>query len=367
MPNTALYNALLRETADASLEWNLLRGARVMITGASGLIGSFLTDLLMARGGISVAACARNPDAARARFSAHAGKPGFELIQYDVSKPFPGAGGYDFILHAAGNASPAAFSSDPAGTMTGLVEGAKNVLELARAGGAGRVLLVSTGEIYGRGASKDLPFREEFLGWIDVLSPRSCYPAGKRAAETLCAAYGQQYGVDSVIARPCHVYGPTATARDNRASTQFLNEAAAGRDIVMKSPGLQKRSYLHVADCALALLFILLRGESHRAYNVASPSSVLTIADFAEKCAKAGGARVAFELPDERERRGYAPALPQVLDASKLHALGFTARFAPDAGIENAVAILRERLPGRLDTPAIPFYNGRGTGREMKV
>ncbi len=124
------------------------------------------------------------------------------------------------------------------GTLTGAISGMASVLELARACGARRALMVSTGEVYGRGAPEDLPFREEFEGAIDILSPRACYPMGKRAAETLCAAYRQQYAVDSVIARPCHIYGPTANARDNRASTQFLADAAAGRPIVMKSPGL---------------------------------------------------------------------------------------------------------------------------------
>lgn len=341
-----LYRELLGETASRSLDWGRLSGARVLITGASGLIGSFLIDLLMARNEhfgarISVAACVRNPEAARARFEAHAGKPGFQLIEWDVTRPYPGPAAFDFLVHAAGNASPAAFSKDPAGTLTGLVDGARNALELARASGGARLLYVSTGEIYGRSQPGDPPFREDFLGWIDLNSPRSCYPSGKRAAETLCAAYRQQYSVDSVIARPCHVYGPTATVRDNRASTQFLFDAAAGRDIVMKSPGQQTRSYLHVADCALALLHALLNGEAGRAYNVASPLSVLTIADFARKCAAAGGTKVAFELPDEAERRGYAPAQPQVLDASALEALGFSARFSPDAGIGNSIEILR--------------------------
>jgi nucleoside-diphosphate-sugar epimerase len=344
--DNALYRELLAETAEAPLDWDRLHGARVLITGASGLIGSFLVDLLMARNErfgarISVAACVRNPEAGRARFEAHAGKPGFRLIEWDVTRPFPGPAAFDFLVHAAGNASPAAVSKDPAGTLTGLVDGARNMLELARASGGARLLYVSTGEIYGRSELGDLPFREDFLGWIDLNSPRSSYPSGKRAAETLCAAYRQQYSVDSVIARPCHVYGPTATVRDNRASTQFLFDAAAGRDIVMKSPGLQRRSYLHVADCALALVTILLRGETGRAYNVASLSSILTIVGFAEKCASAGGTRVVFELPDEIERRGYAPAQPQVLDPLALQALGFSARFAPDEGIANTIEILR--------------------------
>ncbi len=345
----ALYEKLLDETAAADIAWGRLRGARVMITGASGLIGSFLTDLLMARnarfdGQIAVAACVRGLEAGRARFARYAENPNFELVQYDVTQPFPGQDEFDYIVHAASNASPAAFSADPAGTLTGILEGTRNALELAREKRARRVLVVSTGEIYGRLPPEEIPTREENLGWIDVLSPRSAYPAGKRAAETLVAAYHAQHGVDGVIARPCHVYGPTVTARDNRAATQFLLDAADGRDIVMKSPGQQIRSYLHVADCAVALIAILLEGVAARAYNVASPDSVLTIAEFADLCASAGGARVVFQLPDDAEKRGYAPTQPQVLDASALGALGFSARFAPAEGIRGTVDILRQGL-----------------------
>ena len=279
-------------------------------------------------------------------FSAHMGRGGFELIEYDVTKPFPGSDEFDYIIHAAGSATPAAFSSDPVGTLMGAINGTKSVLDLAHECGARRVLMLSTGEVYGRGASRDLPYREDFMGWIDGLSPRACYPAGKRAAETLLAAYKQQYKVEGVIARPCHTYGPTAGERDNRASTQFLFDAAAGREIVLKSEGLQRRSYLHVADCARALVTILLKGESGRAYNVASPDSVLTIADFAQKCAAAGGTRVVFSLPNKQEQRGYAPVQPQILDASALRTLGYTARFLPDDGIQNVVGILREKRMG---------------------
>jgi len=345
----ALYQRLLDETVAADIAWGRLRGARVMITGATGLIGSFLVDLLMARnarfdGQIAVTACARGLEAGRARFAPHAENPNFELIQYDVTRPFPGQDEFDYIVHAASNASPAAFSSDPVGTLTGILEGTRNMLELVRDKRARRVLFISTGEIYGRLPPEEIPTREQNLGWIDLMSPRSAYPSGKRAAETLVSAYHAQYGVDGVIARLCHVYGPTASARDNRAATQFLMDAAAGRDILMKSPGQQVRSYLHVADCALAILTVLLEGATARAYNVASPDSVLSIADFADLCARAGGARVTFQLPDDAERRGYAPEQPQILDASALSALGFSARFAPEEGIRSTVDILRQGL-----------------------
>jgi UDP-glucuronate decarboxylase len=350
--NTARYRALVRETAGASVDWPSLKGARVMITGASGLIGSFLTDLLMARnewfdGRIAVLACVRNLQSGHMRFAAHASNPAFTLFAHDVTRPFAPIGTVDYIVHAAGNATPSAFSADPAGTLTGAIEGAKNVLDLARECGARRLLMVSSGEVYGRAAPEDLPFSEDFQGYIDLSSARSCYPVGKRAAETLLAAYAQQYGIDGVVARPCHVYGPTPTPRDNRAATQFLLEAAAGRDIVMKSEGLQKRSYLHVADCALGLLTAMLRGAAGSAYNVASAKSELTVAQLAALCAQAGGTKIVMRLPGEMERRGYAPALPQVMNALALEALGFNARFEPEAGLANAVGILRESFEAK--------------------
>ena len=121
------------------------------------------------------------------------------------------------------------------------------------------------------------------------MKSRSCYPSAKRAAETLCASYFAEYGLDIVVARPSHVYGPNSTEKDNRASAQFFRDVLSGRDVVLKSRGQQLRSYTYVADCVSALLTVLTAGVSGEAYNIANPAATATIAEFAETIAKIGG------------------------------------------------------------------------------
>ena len=113
-----------------------------------------------------------------------------------------------------------------------------------------RVVYISSSEVYGS-KLKDQPYQESDYGYVDLLNPRSCYPSSKRASETLCSAYTSEYGLDTVVVRPGHIYGPTITDTDDRASAQFTRCAVEGKDIVMKSAGTQLRSYCYVLDLSL--------------------------------------------------------------------------------------------------------------------
>ena len=132
---------------------------------------------------------------------------------------------------------------------------------------------------------------------MDCLNLRACYPSGKRASETLCIAYKEQYGVDIVIARPCHIYG-----------------SDIGRD---------DRSYCHVMDCASALFYILLRGKDGEAYNIANRESILSIKELAEMIANMAGVKIVYDIPSEQEVKGYSKVQRAVLDSSKLESLGW--------------------------------------------
>ena len=158
------------------------------------------------------------------------------------------------------------------------------------------------------------------------MNPRSCYPESKRAAETLCASYVQQYGLDCVVARLCYVYGPTVVPGNTRADAQFLKKALAGEDIVLKSDGAQLRSYCYVADAVRGLLAVLLSGARGEAYNVAARGGAHTIREYAETLARLAGVRVAFDLPPEAERRGYSAVTRAVQNPAKLEGLGWSAR-----------------------------------------
>ena len=318
-----------------------LKGARVLITGATGLIGSCMVDALLLLNGargteIEVYAAGRSASGMRARFGAAADDPRFHYVPYDATGPLALDFEADHVVHAATSAHPLAYATDPVGILKANVIGTMNLLEALRSWGHGRFLLLSSGEIYGENPTLPEGFSEADTGASDTMRPRACYPEGKRAAETLCASYAAQYGVNALVARLCHVYGPTFTASNSRADAQFLRNALNGRDIVMKSAGSQVRSWCYVADAVCALLTLLLRGEAGQAYNVANRHATASIREYAQTLADIAGVKLVFELPPELEKAGYTPISRAVLNPAKLEGLGWQARFALREGLEES-------------------------------
>ena len=317
--------------AGEALPWEKLRGCNVLVTGATGLIGGCLVEVLMARGDINVYAAGRNETRALSRFAEYTSNPHFHCFKYDVSTPLTSSDveSFHYIIHAASDASPAAFASSPVEVMKSNIYGTANLLDYGLAHGMRRFLYVSTGEVYGEGGATeettDGPaFRETDSGYVNPTLPRSCYPSSKRAAETLCAAYKDQYGADLVIARPCHTYGPHFTPSDNRVYAQFVRNVLRGEDIVMKSDGSQFRSWCYVVDCVRAILYILLKGQSGEAYNIADSNSNITIRQLADMIAAAAGRKVVIQLPPDSESKGYNPITRSLFSTRKLESLGWS-------------------------------------------
>lgn len=311
-----------------------LRGRTVLVTGATGLIGAALVRRLVAGGEAStVYAACRNIGRAQALFGPETSR--LRFVPYEAERPLAGDTAYDYIIHAASGASPAQFQADPVGVMMANIVGLRLLLDYGRAHQMRRLLYLSTGEVYGQGEAEQ--WTEEMSGYVDSMSPRSCYPASKRAAETLVASYHAQYGTDALVARLCHTYGPGFTPADNRAYAQFLRRAAAGEDIVMKSAGGQYRAWLYVEDAVDALLVILARGLAATAYNVASEASTVTIRQLAETIAREAGCRVVFDID-----AGAAPAPIRraVFSTARLRALGWTARHTLGEGVRATLAAL---------------------------
>lgn len=335
------------KTVSGNLNLEKLKACSILITGASGMIGSCLVDLLMYYNetndyDINVFCMGRKKAALQKRFQSHLGDSRFHIIEHDVKEPLPYNISFDYMIHAASNAYPLLYSTDPVGTIMGNVWGGYHLLEYARQNGLRRFLFVSTGEVYGQGAEDITSFDETYSGFVESLNPRSCYPNAKRLTETLCASYMMQYGIDTVIARPCHTYGPTAAEKDNRASSQFIRDVLSGNDIVMKSQGLQLRSYCYVADCASAILAILLYGKTGNAYNIANSKSNITIGEMAEIIAQISGKKVIYNLPNELEKSGYNPVTQSVLNPGKLEALGWEAKYDMKNGLLQTMDILKK-------------------------
>jgi len=302
-----------------SLDLSPLNGCSILVTGATGLIGGCLTDLLMMQGNCRVYALGRNEERARMRFAAYWDEERFHFVKGDVTRPLSLNHSFDYIIHAASNASPNFFQQQPVEVILANIKGVEHLMEYGRQHNMKRLLYVSSGEIYGEGRGG--VFTETDSGYVDCATPRACYPSSKRAAETLCVAYAAEYGVDVVIGRPCHTYGPYFTESDNRVYAQFVHNLLAGEDIVLKSSGQQYRSWLYVVDCAAALLTILLKGAGGNAYNVADEASTVTIRQLAEMLAAAGHRKVVMDVAATTAND--TPITRAVFSTAKLEALGW--------------------------------------------
>ena len=310
----------------AEINFEKIDGCNILITGATGLIGSCIVDELMKNAGCHVYAAGRNIERAKTKFGTYFQSKRFHFIQYDVEKPLDGNVIFDYVIHAASNASPNFFVSNPVEVIMSNIMGTKNLLDYGRTHGMKRFLYVSSGEVYGNGDVEE--WKEDDSGYVDCMTMRSCYPTSKRAAETLCVAYMHQHNVDVVVARPCHTYGPGFTESDTRAFAQFVRNARKHEDIVLKSKGEQYRSWLYVKDCVSAIFTILLNGQSGKAYNVADKKSCITIRELAETIADIGGVKVVFDEPSDVEKQGFSVIRKAVFDTSKLEALGWKPRYS---------------------------------------
>ena len=331
------YKEDILRTFEQDLPWEILSGANLLVTGATGLIGGCLVETLMMnpRRDYQVYASGRNEDRARARFRDFAEEPAFHFVKYDVMQPLDSDARFDFIIHAASNASPNFFAQKPVEVIKSNIDGVANLMEYGLDHGMKRFLYVSSGEVYGEGDGR--VFTEDYSGYVDCAKPRSCYPSSKRAAETLCVSYAAEYGADVVIARPCHTYGPHFTEQDNRVYAQFIRNVLRGEDIVMKSTGEQFRSWCYVVDCVSALLHILLKGESGEAYNIADADSNISIRELAETIAAIGGRKVVIDLPDVDEKRGFNPVTKSIFSTDKLESLGWKPKNHISTGMKNTI------------------------------
>ena len=342
----ASYSGDLDRVAAALGDAQWLRGKRVLITGACGMIGSCLADLLARldeRGGLGLTLMLndRSPERLERRFG---NLPRAALLAQDITRPLVLPEPVDLIIHAASFADPASFSARPVEVMQANLGGAQQLLELLRHQGHGRLVYVSSGEVYGDSEEQGA-FVERDSGYVDPVSPRACYPSAKRAAETLCASYHHEYGVDALIARPCHTYGQTMTPTDSRAASEFLRRAAAGEPIILRSEGAQVRNYCYVADMAAGLLCLAARGEAGQAYNIAPENAVVSIRDLARTIARLGGCGFETRLsPDAAP----APIRRGVLDSRKIRALGWSEQFTLEEAVGHVLACLREQ---QEDTP----------------
>ncbi|WP_312336623.1 NAD-dependent epimerase/dehydratase family protein [Anaerospora hongkongensis] len=343
---SSLYQKDVELISNADLPWEQLNNKSVLIVGASGLIGTFLIDVLMLRNqksklNLKIYAAGRNKEIAVERFSKYKDSDLFSFVELDVNQPLDLDISFDYILHAASNTHPNAYASDPVGSIMTNLLGTHHLLEYAKRTNIKRFIFLSTVEIYGQAYKPEDTFDEQYCGYIDCNTVRAGYPEGKRAGESLCNAYREKYQIDMVIPRLSRVYGPTMRLDDSKAMSQFILNGVHNEDIILKSEGKQLFSYCYIADAVMGILYVWLKGKSGEAYNIADIDAPMSLREIAECIAKLVGQQVVFDLPDANEQKGFSKVMIGIMDSKKVQALGWKPYDNLKSGITKTIQILK--------------------------
>ena len=255
------------------IEWTAFKDKTVLISGANGMLPSYMVDTLLFLNekigyNTKVVALVRNFEKAKRVFPDFEGNKMLEFLVQDVTAPIHYDGDIHYIIHAASQASPSYYGVDPVGTFTANTVGTINLLELAKEKAVQGFLYFSTGSIYGNIEGEKVLLDESMAGNVNVLEVRNCYAESKRAGENACVCYNYQYKVPAKIVRIFHTFGPKVNLNDGRVFSDFCKNIVNGENIVLKSDGSAKRSFLYVADAVVAYFKVLLDGAPATAYNV---------------------------------------------------------------------------------------------------
>lgn len=329
----------IQRMSEAKLPWRELDGRNVLVTGATGMLASYVTWLLLylhehAGINVSVVALCRNRQKAEQYFGSYVGKSYFRLLIQDVCNPIAYEGKVDYVFHLAGNASPHFINTDPVGIMKCNLQGTINVLELARHHDVKRVLFASTREVYGKNEDAE-QLNESAFGTLDPLDDRSCYPESKRAAESLLKSYYLQYGVPFNTIRIAHSYGPTMKLEnDGRVMSDLLSDVVAGRDIVLKSSGEAIRAFLYVTDAVVGMFTVLFHGGTAKAYNLANETEPVSIKELAQLLSSFSEEITTEVAISSENNKGYCNYKRVALDTSEIEKLGWKPMVSLEEGVK---------------------------------
>ena len=322
-----------------TIDTDELSGKTFLVTGATGMVGVMLIDVLMKLPHTKVMAVGRSKAKAQNRLGEYYDNSNFNFIEQDVQVPFSEDLKVDYIIPLASNTHPMAYSQYPIETMLINIEGARNALDLAVSSNA-TVIYPSSVEIYGNSEEGHF-FVENSNGKLNLANSRACYTESKRSCEALCQSYKSERNVKIKIVRLCRIFGPTMLMSDTKASSQFIIKAINNEDIVLKSEGNQYFSYIYVADAVAAILYVLLNGQDGEAYNISNLDTNVHLKDFANQCALYNNRKVLFDLPSEAEKKGFSIASTAILVNNKLLSLGFDSKYNFEDAIRRTIEILK--------------------------
>lgn len=284
---------------DLDAELPRLAGKRLLITGGGGFLGYYLVQAALhwnrtrgSRGIIDVTVWDNYLRGVPAWLEALRSDKNLHLVRFDMTKPLPkDMGHFDWIIHAAGIASPIYYRQKPLECIDANIIGLRNLLDYAVAErDAGRelegILFYSSSEIYGDPTADAIPTPETYRGLVSCTGPRACYDESKRFGETICVTYARQFGIHVKQARPFNNYGPGLKITDGRVLPDFARNALNGQDLVMLSDGSPTRTFCYATDAITGYYKVLVRGQDGEGYNVGIERPEISMAQLANLVAE---------------------------------------------------------------------------------
>ncbi|HFI0639751.1 TPA: NAD-dependent epimerase/dehydratase family protein [Streptococcus suis] len=304
-----------------------LSNKTIFVTGATGLIGSHLIFSLVytnriLKTNIKIVAAVRSKEKALQKFADVLEE--IDIHISDVSEVQTYEGNINYIIHGASVTASRDFVEKPVDTIFTTLNGTKNILDLAKEKNVENLVYLSSLEVYGVNENQEV-ISESDYGYIDFTQVRSSYSEGKRMAECLCISYQSQFKVPVSLARLTQTFGPGVEYQDNRVFAQFARAVIESKPITLHTKGDTMRSYCYTKDSVAAIIYILIKGQSGQAYNVANEATYMSIYDMAvlaSKLDKTNKCTVNIELQDINQL-GYNPTVKINLQTKKLNELGW--------------------------------------------
>ena len=336
--NSTIYIASIEKIAKKYAN----RTFSILITGASGLIGSCMIDVLSLanhkyNSKIHIYVLGRDRQTLMSKFGEET-----ETLTYiiqDINNKLELDFKINYIINLASLADPISYALYPVETILTNIVGTKNMLDFAVKSGA-KVIISSSFETYGK-CSKDIYYEMDY-GLIDFNQLRSGYPESKRIVELLLQSYNTEYELQGNIVRLSSVYGPTMKMNDSKAHAQFLRNALNNQNIVLKSKGTQTRSYTYVIDVVEAILYVAFNGKNKEIYNISNDESIASIAEVAQTIAKISNLQVTYDIPSNLEQKGFSNPQNCILSPNKINLLGWKGRYSLYSGLKETIDILKD-------------------------